>query len=164
MQFTGGLQFFPDQGLFYAWRRILKRAETGWGLQFPPAFIIISNKSILQMSFKVPFLLGLLVIHLKHPLWHPLLKDIFTPEFLRNAHAFFAKPDELVTEFPAEVWVAAKFSVVVDPVAVILPDAVLGGEEQISDSISVVTGEYLESWHPLICQDCSSCKIKTIWL
>ena len=60
-------------------------------------------RGFLQMSFKVPFLLGLLVIHLKHLLWFTLLKDIFTPEFLRKAHAFFAKPDELVTEFPAEV-------------------------------------------------------------
>ena len=55
------------------------------------------------MSFKVPFLLGLLVIHLKHLLWLPLQKDIFTPEFLRKAHAFFTEPDELVTEFPAEI-------------------------------------------------------------
>lgn len=58
--------------------------------------------------FKVPFLLSLLVIHLKHPLWLPLLKDIFTPEFLRKAHAFFAKSDELVTEFPAEIRVTDK--------------------------------------------------------
>ena len=97
------------------------------------------------MSFKVPFLLGLLVIHLKYPFWLLLLKDIFTPEFLRKAHAFFAKPDELVTEFSAVVRVTAEVSVVVDPVAVILPDAVPGGEEQISDSISGVTGEYLKS-------------------
>ena len=55
------------------------------------------------MSFKVPFLLGLLVIHLKHPLWFAILKDIFTPEFLRKAQTLFAKSDELVTEFSAEV-------------------------------------------------------------
>ena len=61
------------------------------------------TRGFLQMSFKVTIFLGLLVIHLKHPLWLPLLKDIFTPEFLRKAHAFFAKPDELVTEFSAEV-------------------------------------------------------------
>lgn len=60
-------------------------------------------RGFFQMSFKVPFLLGLLVIHLKHPLWLPLQKDIFTPEFLRKAHAFFTEPDELVTEFSAEV-------------------------------------------------------------
>ena len=97
------------------------------------------------MSFKVPFLLGLLVIHLKHLFWFTLLKDIFTPEFLRKAHAFFAKSDELVTEFSAEVRVTAKVSVTVDPIEVIFPDAVLGTEEQISDSISGMAGEYLES-------------------
>ena len=62
-----------------------------------------TTRGFLQMSFKVPFLLSLLVIHLKYPLWLPLLKDIFTPEFLRKAHAFFTEPDELVTEFSAEV-------------------------------------------------------------
>ena len=55
------------------------------------------------MSFNVPFLLGLLVIHLKHPFGLPLLKDIFTLEFLRKAQTLFAKSDELVTKFPAEV-------------------------------------------------------------
>ena len=55
------------------------------------------------MPFKITIFLGLLIIHLKHLLGLPLQKDIFTPEFLRKAHAFFAKPDELVTEFPAEV-------------------------------------------------------------
>ena len=60
-------------------------------------------RDFFQMSFKVPFLLSLLVIHLKYPLWLPLLKDIFTPEFLRKAQTLFAKSDELVTEFPAEV-------------------------------------------------------------
>ena len=60
-------------------------------------------RGFFQMSFKVPFLLGLLVIHLKHPLWFPHLKDIFTPEFFRKAQTLFAKSDELVTEFSAEV-------------------------------------------------------------
>jgi hypothetical protein len=57
----------------------------------------------LDVPLKVPFLLGLLVIHLKHPLWLPLLKYIFTPEFLRKAQTLFAKSDELVTKFSAEV-------------------------------------------------------------
>lgn len=61
------------------------------------------TRGFLQMSFKVPIFPGLLVIKLKHPLWLPLLKDIFTPEFLRKAQTFFAKPDELVPEFTAEV-------------------------------------------------------------
>ena len=68
-----------------------------------PLSVSSPARGFFQMSFKVPFLLGLLVVHLKHPLWLPLQKDIFTPEFLRKAHAFFAKPDELVTEFSAEV-------------------------------------------------------------
>ena len=70
---------------------------------FRPLSVSSPIGGFLQMSFKVPFLLGLLVIHLKHLLWLPLLKDIFTAEFLRKAHAFFTEPDELVTEFPAEI-------------------------------------------------------------
>ena len=70
------------------------------------------------------------VIHLKHLFWFTLLKYIFTPEFLRKADAFFAKSDELVPEFSAEV---------------IFPDAVLGSEEQISNPITEVAGEYLKS-------------------
>ena len=61
------------------------------------------TRGFLQMPFKVTIFLGLLVIHLKYLLWLPLQKDIFTPEFLRKAHAFFTEPDELVTEFSAEV-------------------------------------------------------------
>ena len=55
------------------------------------------------MLLNVTLFLSLLVIHLKHPLWLSLLKDIFTPEFLRKAQTLFAKSDELVTEFSAEV-------------------------------------------------------------
>ena len=64
---------------------------------------LLPARYFFQMSFKFTFLLGLLVIHLKHLFWFTLLKDIFTPEFLRKAHAFFAKSDELVPEFSAEV-------------------------------------------------------------
>ena len=70
---------------------------------FRPLSLSSPTRGFLQMSFKVTFLLGLLVIHLKHPLWFPVLKDIFTPEFLRKAQTLFAKSDELVTEFSAEV-------------------------------------------------------------
>ena len=82
------------------------------------------------MLVKVPFLLSLLVIQFKHLFWFTLLKYIFTPEFLRKADAFFAKSDELVPEFTAEV---------------IFPYAVLGSEEQISNPITEVAGEYLKS-------------------
>jgi hypothetical protein len=39
---------------------------------------------------KIQIFLDMLVIQLKHLLWLPLLKDIFTPEFLRKAQTFFA--------------------------------------------------------------------------
>jgi hypothetical protein len=55
------------------------------------------------MPTKISVFLSVLIVKLKHLHRLILQKDIFTPEFLRKAYAFFAKPDELVTEFPAEV-------------------------------------------------------------
>ena len=68
-----------------------------------PLALSSPTRGFFHMPFKVTIFLGLLVIHLKHPLWFPIMKDIFTPEFLRKEQTLFAKSDELVTEFSAEV-------------------------------------------------------------
>ena len=70
---------------------------------FRPLSVSSPTVDIFQVLLKVPFFLNLPVIHLKHLFWFTLLKYIFTPEFLRKADAFFAKSDELMPEFSAEV-------------------------------------------------------------
>ena len=97
------------------------------------------------MPFQIAPFLGVLSIQLQDPLWLFLQQDVLHTVLAGKNDGLFTEHLELLTEFSAEIGVAAKVRVIVEPIAVILNYTVPGRKEQISDSVSETPSEDLIS-------------------
>ena len=77
------------------------------------------------MPSEVTFLLGVLQIILQGTFGSLCLENRLTPVLAYQRESFLAVPYELSAEFSAEIRVGTEVGVVVEPVRVILPDAVV---------------------------------------